>query len=253
MSFRLTCKCGRAYPVETRQAGGTISCECGETIQIPTMMKIKKLPVWEDGDESASSAAETEVSNAVETVAETTGTETSVKQDGQKKEPSETSPKKEWKMSAKRRGLLIVASIFFILGMFILGRNLHKPDPRSVFYKQISYTLDGKKQVRRDSSPITEEDFGFYYIQDQVGTIVIDDYVVDNMSFFYAYQYFNYVKSLKMSDNFYDNYEAILTRWKLWLATISIVTVIAGSFAAYALFSKESTKQVGTMRGEGWR
>ena len=61
---------------------------------------------------------------------------------------------------------------------------------------------------------------------------------------FGAYTYFEYVKTPNFSDNFNENYEAILTRWKTALAIWGFIAFVALVVALLALFTKESTKQV---------
>ena len=241
MQYRLTCKCGRAYPVETGQAGGTISCECGETIQIPTMMKIKRLPEWDEGAESEPEEGAQENSKAPETA------------DAEKK--TDAKPKKE-RLSSKRKGLFIVAGLFFVVSVFFFTFIIsHKPDPRMVFYKQINYKLEDGRNIKRDSTPILEEDFGFYYLQDPYTnqTYEMNDFSIEHLTDFYAYQYFNYLKKLDLSDNFYENYDAVLTKWRLWVIAWGVVALASLVGAMCALFIKESDKQVGVMRGEGWK
>lgn len=241
MQYRLTCKCGRAYPVETGQAGGTISCECGETIQIPTMMKIKRLPEWDEGAESEPEEGAQENSKAPETdVAE---------------KKTDAKPKKE-RLSSKRKGLFIVAGLFLVVSVFFFTFIIsHKPDPRMVFYKQINYKLEDGRNIKRDSTPILEEDFGFYYLQDPYTnqTYEMNDLSIEHLTDFYAYQYFNYLKKLDLSDNFYENYDAVLTKWRLWVIAWGVVALASLVGAMCALFIKESDKQVGVMRGEGWK
>jgi hypothetical protein len=41
--YLLPCACGRQYTIEPRQAGTTIHCACGGTLDAPTMMQITAL------------------------------------------------------------------------------------------------------------------------------------------------------------------------------------------------------------------
>jgi hypothetical protein len=41
--YLLPCSCGRKIPVETQQAGDQVRCECGLTVDIPTLMGMKQL------------------------------------------------------------------------------------------------------------------------------------------------------------------------------------------------------------------
>jgi hypothetical protein len=41
--YLLPCSCGRANPVGIRQAGETIQCACGTTLDVPTMRELRRL------------------------------------------------------------------------------------------------------------------------------------------------------------------------------------------------------------------
>jgi hypothetical protein len=43
IQYLLPCSCGRKMPIETRQAGESIACECGATLEIPRLLELKKL------------------------------------------------------------------------------------------------------------------------------------------------------------------------------------------------------------------
>lgn len=38
--YLLTCRCGRSVPVESNQAGLSVSCACGETIDVPSFREL---------------------------------------------------------------------------------------------------------------------------------------------------------------------------------------------------------------------
>lgn len=253
MQYRLTCQCGRSYPVEPRQAGGTLVCECGETINIPTMLKMKRLPVWGEEEEAAPEKDEA-VAPATDAVQPQNA------DDAQKAEPKSEiaesrsnadAPNKEG-LSARRWGLFIVASCLLLVSVFFIFRNIHYPNPRAVFYKQTTFRENGK-ELRRDSSPITGEDYSFYFLPDPEHPYMVEDRLIDAFNDFYAYQYFEFVRELDLSDNFYDNYSALVTRWKMRLVGFGLLALISLGVALFALFAKESQKQVGSMRGESWR
>ncbi len=42
-TYLLPCSCGREIPIEPRQAGGTVRCECGQTCTVPTMRAVQSL------------------------------------------------------------------------------------------------------------------------------------------------------------------------------------------------------------------
>jgi hypothetical protein len=41
--YLLPCPCGRKLPIQSRQAGEIITCHCGNSIEVPTMLGLKKL------------------------------------------------------------------------------------------------------------------------------------------------------------------------------------------------------------------
>jgi hypothetical protein len=41
--YLVPCTCGRKTPVESRQAGETIECDCGAKLEIPRLLELKKL------------------------------------------------------------------------------------------------------------------------------------------------------------------------------------------------------------------
>ncbi len=48
--YLLKCECGEAHPVDTGQAGQSVSCKCGKELRVPSFREIKQLPpVKEDG------------------------------------------------------------------------------------------------------------------------------------------------------------------------------------------------------------
>ncbi len=53
--YKLTCSCGKSYPVEPTWAGRSIPCDCGQTVTVPSMLKVKRLPLW---DENASAPSD---------------------------------------------------------------------------------------------------------------------------------------------------------------------------------------------------
>ena len=236
--YALPCDaCGRRHPVETSQAGGQIDCECGATIRIPTMLKIKRLVPWEDAD--AETPKETQEAPAT---SETT--------------PDSPAAPKARKLSARRRGLFIVASLAFVVSVFFCARAIKTPPPIAVFYKQTVYDLGDGRKVRRDTTPTTYGDYCFYFFTDysdpERPTYLVDDQLIDMMSPFVTIQYFTYLKELPMSDNFYENYEALKTRRYLYLGGFGFLALVSLVVALLALFVKESQKQVGSMRGSSW-
>ena len=42
--YLLPCECGRSTPVSPSQAGGTVACECGQTLDVPRLGELRSLP-----------------------------------------------------------------------------------------------------------------------------------------------------------------------------------------------------------------
>ncbi|MBQ7028679.1 MAG: hypothetical protein IJN32_00415 [Thermoguttaceae bacterium] len=237
--YQLTCpRCNRQIPIEISQAGQTLPCECGETLRVPTMLKIKRLPIW-SGDASADEAAASalEPSNA---------------------EPSADSPTppaaEVAASSSKRWGLFAVAAVFTVVGAFFFCRNVLPVNPLGVFYKRVEYASGDGKTVRRDSSPIDYRDYSFYFLDDPVNKSVyyVDDYLIDNMSFYHSYHYLESVKKLEMSDNFYENYDALKSRRVISLVMSGVATLCGFALALFALLAPEKRRNVGAARGDAW-
>jgi len=55
--YLLPCDCGEDVPVEPRQAGETIACRCGRSLQVPTMLEMAALEPAESSADSEPSAA----------------------------------------------------------------------------------------------------------------------------------------------------------------------------------------------------
>lgn len=262
MRYRLLCeKCGRAHPVETGQAGGTIFCECGTKIKIPSMLKIKRLEQW---DASESASAEESASQTVERNESEPPLQENVQKDSRESvapredEDASGEKKNRWsRLSPRRRGLVVVAVVIFLACVFLGSRAIKKPEPIAVFYKQIQYDLGDGRTIRRDTTPITMEDYNFYFLTDYGDpdrrVYFIDDALIDNMSDFIAYQYLDNLKNLDLSDNFYDNYDALKTKRVLFLAFYGVLALLALATALYAFLANETKAQVGSARGSDWR
>ena len=260
LRYRLPCeKCGRVHPVETGQAGGVIFCDCGVKIRIPTMLKIKRLQPWDEVEtvEEKDDDAEKTQSNASESVVSTPDAKSDLAKESAKTEVADKDGKKKGRLSPRRRGLFIVASIFFVVSAFFVAGAIKTPPPIAVFYKHIDYRLGDGRRIRRDTTPVTRDDFNFYFFTDYSDpnkrVYLVDDELIDRMNPFVCVQYFQNVKQLEMSDNFYENYEAVKTKRLLFLVGFGLLALASLGVAMYALFAKESQKQVGTMRGSDWR
>ncbi len=242
--YQLTCpRCNRQFPIETSQAGQAFPCECGETLRVPTMLKIKRLPLWSDDGNANVLSPTVDAAPAVES-----------SNDDAQVVPSPAAASNA-SSSGKRWGLFAVAAVFTIVAAFFFCRNVVPVNPLGVFYKRVEYASGDGKTVRRDSSPIDYRDYSFYFLDDPVNKSVyyVDDYLIDNMSFFHSYHYLDAVQKLEMSDNFYENYEALKSRRVISLVMFGVATLGGFALALFALLAPEKRQNVGTARGDAWR
>jgi hypothetical protein len=42
--YLISCSCGRQHAVDTAQAGDSLTCQCGETVAVPTLRQLRQLP-----------------------------------------------------------------------------------------------------------------------------------------------------------------------------------------------------------------
>ena len=56
--YLLPCSCGRKMPVEPRQAGQSVDCACGESLEIPTMLAMSALEPADSVAENPEPSAE---------------------------------------------------------------------------------------------------------------------------------------------------------------------------------------------------
>lgn len=228
--YTLTCECGKDWPVDISLAGQEIACTCGRKIIIPTMLKMKKLPLWEEEKEEKSAAVK-----------------------GSASLPGSV---KRGKLHGGRLGLLIVGLIIMVLGGWYLWTLIkYPPNPIQVFSKRIMYA-SGEKYVHRNSSPVSPEDYEFYIFHDPYRKMdyVIDDRLIDIWAPFPAYTYFDMLRNgLTMSDNFYDNFEEIKYQYRIMYAVSIIVMIFGVVLCILPWLIPEKRTVVGTMRGTEWK
>ena len=285
MRYTFTCSCGKKHPVETSSAGRELTCSCGKTTTLPSMLAMKKLPVWEEP------ALETAASN----VSDSSGGPT---RRGVPKAGDSASKKKNSRfMNGSRLGILIVGLVLVaIFGWFFWQTVSRPPQPIAVFQKQRDFVLDGSV-VRRDSTPVTEEDFKFYVdiINDEnIGLyqlansaliteenleearkanpdvklgdrlllhevkkgqwVEINDWVIDQMTPYMAYEYFDLLKNgPALSDNFYENLEALKTQYRLKSGLYGLLLFLSLMICAVPWFMPKQAATVGAARGSEWK
>jgi hypothetical protein len=55
--YVLTCNCGHKLLVVPGQAGGTVKCQCGATVEVPTLRALRELPLAESDSQAAGGQA----------------------------------------------------------------------------------------------------------------------------------------------------------------------------------------------------
>ncbi|MDR1142183.1 MAG: hypothetical protein LBL62_10855 [Planctomycetaceae bacterium] len=130
--YLLSCSCGRLHEIETSQAGQQVTCSCGQTQQVPSLLKIKKLPVAEE----------------------------------KKTDRSELSkPKNE---TGKMRQVFFLLGIVFFLpvAIFFLWTLFSYPLPRDVSRKQEWFSF-GQTELYQNSTPIPDFEHYILWIRNE--------------------------------------------------------------------------------------
>ncbi len=50
VQYLLPCDCGNTTPIDTNQAGSTVSCKCGKNLEVPSLRAIRQLTPLDQGD-----------------------------------------------------------------------------------------------------------------------------------------------------------------------------------------------------------
>ncbi len=237
--YKLTCECGKSYPVEVSQAGGSVQCSCGKILAVPSMLKMKKLPLW----------ANEIVGNPQNDSPKIADSEKNTVNTQKNNDPEKT-------LSGRRLGIFIIGVFVFLWSSWLLwGTVNNKPNPLMVFSKQIMFA-NGDKYVHRNSTPVSQKDFNFYLFNNQFdhNDYIINEVIIDKMMTpIDAIVYFDNLKDgLELSENFYDNYEEIkyLYKVKFWAVILTMGLSLAVCALPWLLPKKQ--KVVRTMRGVEW-
>lgn len=228
IQYTLSCECGKTWPVDISLAGQEIDCSCGKRIIVPTMLKMKKLPLWEEIEKPI-----------IDPVL-----------------PSSGKISKKGKLHGGRLGLFIIGLIIIFLSIWFLHSLMKYPaNPLQVFSKRIMFA-SGEKFVHRNSSPVSPEDYEFYLFHDPYRKMdyVINDGLIDAWAPFPAYTYFDTVRSgLVLSDNFYDNFEEIKYQYRIMVSAAIIGMIIGFVICLLPWLIPDRKTVVGTMRGTEWK
>ncbi len=289
--YKLTCSCGKSHPVVPSDAGRTIDCSCGETVHIPSMLQIKKLPIWEESEELAAvspgqqSASQDPLSPSIpqEAIPEQT-------------QHHKTKPAKERFLKGNRLGILLLGLVCTLVSGFFLIRTVsNPPTPLTVLQKQKNFILNGSV-VRRDSIPIDPKDARFYvdiispnsidfyqglntefvtkenleqvqkaFPDAKIGDyfyikkvnlgewVTINDWLIDHFPPQFAIDYFEILRNgPQMSDNFYENFDNLQRQHTIQVAAFAVLTFLSLIICIVPWLLPKQRYTVGTMRGSQW-
>ena len=245
--YRLTCQCGKEYPIETSQAGRVIECACGERLRVPSMLKIKRLPLW--GEDASPEPAEIGGAPKADEPAAAPAADSAAPSESPSSQAVPAARKV--KLPAARKGLTIAGALGFLLfAALFLHKGLNPPKPIDVLNIQRYYVNDGKV-IQRDSNPIEPSDAYFFVTKDNY---VVNDPAIDLMTPAYAVEYFDYLKTgLNLSDNFYDKYDSLIIRRRITMIFFAVLAGLSLAAAVVPLFLPKEQKTVGAARGSDWK
>ncbi|MDR2438082.1 MAG: hypothetical protein LBE12_01770 [Planctomycetaceae bacterium] len=132
LKYLLPCSCGRSLEIEISQAGQQVTCSCGQTQRVPSLLKIKSLPVAEEKE-----AGNSEL------------------------------PKQKNKTGKMRQVFFLLGVIFFLPAViFFLWALFSYPLPRDVSLKQEWFSY-GKTELYQNSNPVPDFEHNILWIQDE--------------------------------------------------------------------------------------
>jgi len=217
LKYLLPCSCGQDVPIETSQAGGNVLCNCGLSVQVPSLLKIKKLQL---ASETQSQSLLATTGAAVSTIQTPMG-------------------------GRVHFGVFWIGLILTIVaGLYCAYTVLFSfPKPQDVLKKQRIYHYAGKFATQ-DSTPIPMDEIEFF--------IITEEYI-DHFSPMQTIMYWNILKDgPAMSMNFRENYETFKDYYYLRCIGTGILVLLTLSVLISSFFLGQ-TKTVGTRQGTVWK
>ena len=211
--YLLPCSCGKDVPIETAQAGGNVPCDCGQSLKVPTLLQIKKLPL---ADEPQTQFATLPVS------------------------PTKTVTKAKINRTVFRIGLVLTIAAALYCAHTVLFTF---PKPQDVLRKQVVFHFAGKVATQ-DSNPVPTSERYF---------LAVTDKDIDYFHSIDTRSYWNLVKDgPAMSMNFRENYETFKDYYYLRCVGTGILVLLALSILISSFFLGRSPT-VGTRQGTTWK
>lgn len=254
--YLLPCSCGKFVPIETAQAGSDVVCQCGQSLKVPSMLKIKKLRTVEEALAGELAAIDPAQMSTHENAAspQNVSTEQKASQEKRQKDAQnylKKAVKDENDLNDSKKTTSRVHSGLFSTGLVLLLASIAltfymvtqtTPKPQDVLKKRIFYHFGGKASYQ-DSTPIT---YG-----DEVILTIPDD-MIDKFNPIDAQRFWIYVKDgPTMSFNFNENYQTVKDYYILRCVGCGILNLFAlGLFLSSFFLGQKQT--VGVQRGSSW-
>ena len=229
MPYKLPCSCGSFVPVETNQAGRSVQCQCGNSLQVPSLSQIKNLePFSEQG---------------------------SVKT--QKKGVSPKSPSR-W-IRAKHICLIVGFVLFIIMGLLFVRGVMHYPQLYDVCTMNPYYVHDGKV-IGRDTKPISPRDFRLIVDERIVPGqyVILSEDMINQNPFYDQYpihliELHDHLKDgLELSYNFHEKYGQLVFYYWARFVVFAFLTGVSLLILITGLLMPKYTEDIGERGGETW-
>ncbi len=242
LQYKITCECGKSYPIEVSQAGQTLHCECGCSIAIPSMLRIKKLPVWEEKTVESMETQQKSDDSFADSTTEKTQSVPSKKEN------------KVHVLYGARFGIFITGIILTLLFSFLFMEVINSPPkPINVFDKRINFK-NGDQIIHRNSTPLSQSDVEFYLFAFDGRTYYVSEELIGHFGAYDSVVYFENLKNgLNLSENFYDNFEEIKYQHRIAIVVMSIFLILSFLLIFVPWFMPRRRKVVGNIRGSVWK
>jgi hypothetical protein len=277
MKHLLPCTCGQTVEVEPSQAGQTVACTCGKSLLVPSMLRVKSLPIvpslYEESETKRSAAARLSalfifiLGNAAILVTILLWAANVVWPDMYWYLHGDLffilffglsgallctsfalmlrnlfgSPLSE--DTAIRRTFFIIG-IVLLLGSFLLAPYLYlwTPQPKWVSLKRNRYAW-GEKMLYQDSTPIAGSEHRILWMTDEQ---------IDRMMPMELYFYFCTLEEPTFSYNFQDNYESVKDGHRIWVVVNVLMFIFAFLGVGVSFFMSRREVVVTGWSGSDW-
>jgi len=230
--YKLPCSCGLFVPVETNQAGRSLSCSCGQQLQVPALsgiLKLEPVPVREVR----------KIENAVPS------------------KPASRSIRTKQVVTVIGTVATIVTCLLFIFGAWIrpIWTTSSIPDWIScypqlpdVFGIQWRYKHDGKV-IGRDTLPTSHRDFRLLIWSEEAinkhPAVVYNPLLLIEM-------HDNFKGGLELSYNFHEKYDKLVFHYWARFVVFAVLAIVSLIVLIVGIFLPRQVDDIGERGGESW-